>query len=196
MAPALKTVIPALAAALSAPESMLYERQRALVREGLLKSRPGHGRGSGVQATPDSIAMLVVGILASVGLSKAGPRARAMAGSKVGEALVDTGGPKECRFTGQVRFVDALARILADEQLVARVRMIEVGVTRGWARIVYQPPRRATSDESFFYGRREDPPHDLGDASLDGLQITVGISGETTKKIAKVVSGLSQEDEQ
>ena len=79
MSTSLKSIIPALATALDESEATLYERQRALVREGLLKSRPGHGPGSGVRASPEAVAMLLIGLVASTSWSVAGERARLIA---------------------------------------------------------------------------------------------------------------------
>src|ERR1700686_3926052 len=58
----LQGCLPDIADVLNANRTTLYERQRALVREGLLEALPGHGRGSGVRATPESIAMLTIGM--------------------------------------------------------------------------------------------------------------------------------------
>src|SRR5215475_5163773 len=71
MSAALKTHLAKLARTLSVTEGALYERQRALVREGILESVPGHGRGSGVRATPESLGLLLISLLASVNWSDA-----------------------------------------------------------------------------------------------------------------------------
>ncbi len=60
MTTSLKSFLPVLSRILAEPADALYERQRALVREGLLESVPGHGTGSGVRATPESVAMLLI----------------------------------------------------------------------------------------------------------------------------------------
>jgi hypothetical protein len=65
----LKSIIPALSNFLLFSEHALYERQRALVRGGLLKAKEGRGPGSGVKATPESVAMLVISVLATDSLS-------------------------------------------------------------------------------------------------------------------------------
>lgn len=66
----LKSLIPKLALALGMTPAAIYERQRALVRAGLIQQRPGHGPGSGVLATPQSVAMLLIAILATDSLSE------------------------------------------------------------------------------------------------------------------------------
>jgi hypothetical protein len=121
--------LPVLAEILNANRTTLYERQRALVREGLLDALPGHGRGSGVEATPESIAMLTIGMLSSVNLADAGPLARAF--SAAGSIS------SKCPLTGAKTLHGAVSRILADEALAERVNGLTVRVTAGHAAIGY-----------------------------------------------------------
>jgi hypothetical protein len=123
----LQGCLPALAEVLNVNRTTLYERQRALVREGLLDALPGHGRGSGVRATPESLAMLTIGMLASVNLADVGPLARSL-----GRA---TSIDSECRLTGAKTLHAALSRIFADESLAKRVSGITVQVDAGRAAI-------------------------------------------------------------
>ena len=58
--PSLKSLIPYLASKFEMTPFALYERQRALVRAGLIHAVPGRGAGSGVRATPHSVAMLLI----------------------------------------------------------------------------------------------------------------------------------------
>jgi hypothetical protein len=123
--------IPALAAVLCEKPTTLYERQRELLREGLLQALPGRGRGSGVQATPEAVAMVLCSMMASLGLSGSGPRTRAIA-----EAITPSSNPI-CKLTGTTRFVDAITRILSDETVAARVREIRVTVSHRYATIEF-----------------------------------------------------------
>jgi hypothetical protein len=65
MTTSLKAFIPKLAKALEMNPTALYERQRALIRGGLLETKAGHGPGSGVRLSPESVAMLVISVLAT-----------------------------------------------------------------------------------------------------------------------------------
>ena len=87
MATSLKAFIPTLAKVLEMNPTNLYERQRALVRAGLLKIERGRGPGSGVRGTPESAALLLISLLATVNLSKAGIRTRIVANLKNKEAF-------------------------------------------------------------------------------------------------------------
>jgi hypothetical protein len=67
----LKQFIPLLADVfVNLSEHALYERQRALVRAGLLKPVAGRGPGSGVPLNPETVAMLMVAVLATDNLSE------------------------------------------------------------------------------------------------------------------------------
>ena len=129
MTKSLKACLPALARTLGEKSDTLYERQRALVREGLLESLPGHGRGAGVRATSESVAMLLIGYFASTNLSGAGPAARALATAPPSGA--------KCPLTGAKTFLGALMRILSDEQLAKRVSEMRVTSTHGAAVICF-----------------------------------------------------------
>jgi hypothetical protein len=123
----LQGCLPALAEVLNVNRTTLYERQRALVREGLLDALPGHGRGSGVRATPESVAMLTIGMLASVNLADVGPLARSF--SEAGSIA------SKCPLTGGKTFRAALSQIFSDESLAKRVNGITIRVNAGHAAI-------------------------------------------------------------
>ena len=123
----LQGCLPVLAEVLNVNRTTLYERQRALVREGLLDALPGHGRGSGVRATPESVAMLTIGMLASVNLADVGPLARSFSeASSIAS---------KCPLTGSKTLHAALSRIFADESLAKRVNGITIRVNAGHAAI-------------------------------------------------------------
>jgi hypothetical protein len=63
-------------------ENALYERQRALVRVGLLKPIAGRGPGSGVPLTPESVAMLLIAVLATDNLNETGAATKAVVAAK------------------------------------------------------------------------------------------------------------------
>lgn len=136
--------IPGLAEMLGVKASTLDERQKALVRAGLLTTKPGRGPGSGVKATPESVAMLLISMLAPGGLAQTHLEAKAIAKlESEGEA---------CRLTGKKTFKASLSAILADEGLaryVGAIRADRAG-TRFGAKISW--PSRYESDhpDSYF----------------------------------------------
>ncbi len=59
----IKALVPGIAEILGLTAGQIYERQRALVRAGILKLRAGRGPGSGVPATPENVAWLLIAVL-------------------------------------------------------------------------------------------------------------------------------------
>jgi hypothetical protein len=129
MATSLKSFLPVLSRTLGVSSEALYERVRTLVREGLLVALPGHGPGSGVRATPESVATLTIGMLSSVSLADVGPLARSFSNA------ASLNG--ECLLTGAKTFHAALSRILSDESLANKVNEIAVRVNAGHAAIAF-----------------------------------------------------------
>src|SRR5215831_16224295 len=71
--PSIKSYIPGLARIVGLTPDALYERQRSLVRAGHLEHE-GQGPGRGVQATADSVALLLTSVLATDRLNAAQTR--------------------------------------------------------------------------------------------------------------------------
>jgi DNA-binding IscR family transcriptional regulator len=166
----LKSFVPVLARYLHLTPDMLYERQRALVRAGLLESAPGRGPGSGTRATPETVALLLIAVLAEVSLGDVGPLSDEVAKA----APVST---KKCPLTGATTFKDALARILADKDLLDKVDSIRVAGMDATAEIIFRENRQKRTSK--FAGR----PSEEG-----GIRptITVGL----TPGFHKIVAGL------
>jgi hypothetical protein len=85
----LKSIIPLLSDVVALSEHALYERQRALVRGGLIKGREGRGPGSGVEATPETVAMLLISVLATDSLSSVIQETAAFATGRRDDRLAD-----------------------------------------------------------------------------------------------------------
>jgi hypothetical protein len=125
----------------------LYERQRALVRLGHLPAPKGRGRGSGVDATPRSVAMLIIAIMATDNLSDTDARVKRLANAKVDAAIYRHG----CGVTGATTFVEALAALLGSEDLCRLVESAIVSRSNLSARIFYRkPPKRNYSEATVF----------------------------------------------
>lgn len=190
MSTSLKSLLPALSDALGDSEAALYERQRALVRAGLLEFVPGHGPGSGVRATPESISVLLIGMLATMSLSEAADKAR-----EIMSAQAAHGG---CPLTGATTFKDALAAILSKERLAKRITELRVTATHGLAEIVY-----GRTGKSVFTGSMPDLPPGIqvtirdeksmftGPTSdLPGMRITIAFGPKILLALAKIVAEL------
>lgn len=130
VASSLKGYIPALARLLGTTPAALYERQRALVRAGLLASEEGRGPGSGVRTTESSVASLLLSVLSTERLSDAEARTRSIA------ELQPLGG-NYCPYTRRPSFGKALVYILSATGVVAGVDKISVSRTADRARLHY-----------------------------------------------------------
>jgi hypothetical protein len=126
----LKTFMPTLAAALAMKPAAIYERQRALMRAGLLKVRPGKGPGSGVLANPESLAMLLIS-LATASLSEVERQTKTLGALK--------SWTKRCPLTGKRTFASALTAVLQSEELAKRASffMVERGGSESDATIAF-----------------------------------------------------------
>jgi hypothetical protein len=99
----LNTILPELSGALGLTEGQIYERQRQLVKAGLLFSKKGMGPGSGVQATPQNVSLVLTTLLA-VQRGDVIKRTKLLAASKPEVS--------PCPHTGKTSFVEVLADIL------------------------------------------------------------------------------------
>jgi hypothetical protein len=104
MANSLKAYTPRLAWRLGTTAAALYERQRALVRDGILEQSEGRGPGSGVQLGHYPVALLLVAVLATDSLAETGEKVRILATAK--------STPGRCPLTGKSTFVEAIALVL------------------------------------------------------------------------------------
>jgi hypothetical protein len=108
----LKALIPTLAKSFGMTPAAIYERQRVLVRAGLLQARPGHGPGSGVPADAKSVATLLISLLSTGSLSEIEEQTRLIANLK------NTNG--RCPVTGKRTFGAALTATLNSREFLSR----------------------------------------------------------------------------
>jgi hypothetical protein len=114
-------------------ESTLYERQRALVRDQVLMADPGHGRGSGVRATPESLAALLISIMGTPIWSESAAVTRRLMDADTRTPSIGETPP--CELTEVTTFGPALTAILAKSDLAKRV--VEIGVSKHSATIKF-----------------------------------------------------------
>ncbi|WP_040307795.1 hypothetical protein [Afipia felis] len=127
----------------------LYERQRALVRLGLLPRPVGRGRGSGAEATPGTVALLIISVLATDNLSDTDERIKKLAEAKLGPDN------STCALTGERTFLGALAAALASETIARKVSSIEVSRRASRASLFYLQGRTSWAKETSFGRSRE-----------------------------------------
>jgi hypothetical protein len=148
MTTSLKAYMPPLARLLGVSAAALYERQRALVRTGLLDAGSGWGPGSGVRTTASSVALLLISVLASDSLTVAETRA-----GEIADAA--PAGGDQCLLTGMRSFRDALASVLTSAAQSDRVIEISASRTAARAKIVYRDGRSTKVSEFIVPGSDE-----------------------------------------
>jgi len=130
MASSLKAYAPLLASRLGTTPAALYERQRALVRDGILEQSEGRGPGSGVQVDLYPVALLLIAVLATDSLSETAEKVRIFAAARASEA------DGLCPVTGEQTFVEAIARVLDSSQPHwQKIENITVRRTSGYGEI-------------------------------------------------------------
>jgi hypothetical protein len=130
----LKGLIPGLARFVEMKPAAIYERQRALVRAGMLVQRPGHGPGSGVLATPKSAAILLISLVATANLSEVENK------TKIAANLKST--TQRCPVTGERTLAKALTAVLSNRELSKRASAlwVERGGPESYAAIAFGEP--------------------------------------------------------
>jgi hypothetical protein len=107
----------------------------------MLPTPEGRGRGSGAEATADTVAMLLVSVLATDNLSETELFVYATANA----AFLDVKNEQKtsrCPFTSSDRFVGALARLLEDEKLAKFRPSVVVSRDGGGERIIWHRSKR------------------------------------------------------
>ena len=159
----LKSLIRHVSAFTGMSEAAVYERQRALVRAGLLKTERGRGPGSGVRGTPESVALLLISLLATGNLSEAGVSTRIFANLENKEG--------SCPLTGKRTFAEAVTAILASKELAQKITAINVSQEIRETEIAY----RVSSSSKFGLARRPQEP---------GLSLRSTLSGYVLNRMA------------
>jgi hypothetical protein len=110
----LKSYLYGVAPILGLTPAALYERQRALVKLGLLTATPGRGPGSGVPLTAENVAAVLISVLASDSLSDVDQRVVALC-----EALPDADAQERRRWKKHdgPTFRSEVARVLSGQRI-------------------------------------------------------------------------------
>jgi hypothetical protein len=125
----LKNYSERLATWLDLTPAALYERQRQLVRLGLISTPAKTGPGAGVRATPENVAVLLLSCMASDSLSEIATRIM-----KIARLRSQTG---RCPLTQATNFGGALKAILSNPATAARVSSVHLLRTFA-ANIIYE----------------------------------------------------------
>jgi hypothetical protein len=143
----LKSFLPQISGFLNTTPAALYERQRQLVRLGILTAEKGHGPGSGVKLSADSVAALLVALLATDNLSDTDDRILRLLASK---PLV-----KSAK-TDAKTFWDELCVLLLSPQKLQSLAFIEVDRNMVTARVWYLRGKKLVGGPLFAPSRLRD----------------------------------------
>lgn len=168
MTTSLKAFIPKLAKTLGMNPTALYERQRALIRGGLLKTKAGHGPGSGVRLSPESVAMLLISVMATDSLVQVEERTEVFARLKSIKGV--------CPLTGKKTFASALAAVFASENLSKRVANVFVERSSDEGHLFYEA--QGTSVLSMFSAQRK---------RLGPIFVNAQIFGDVIRQIVAIL---------
>lgn len=153
MTSSLKLYVPVLAERLGTTPAALYERQRALVRAGILEQSEGRGPGSGVAVSPYSVALLLVAVLATDSLTETAEKVRIFATAK------SIGPDGLCPLTRRPTFVEAIALLLDPaHQHWKPIENITVHRSTLASGIRYKDGRGSTLSEFAAKGKAEATP--------------------------------------
>jgi hypothetical protein len=156
----------------------LYERARALTHSGYLSGAAGRGPGSGVRATVPNVTKLLLSTLATDSLSEVDAKTRKLA------ALKQVDG--KCALTGELRFQNALEKILGSPELSDSVVTIDVRREDMSARISFvQRPRQFEMSD---FGHRSGPP---APPTRIARLIIARLSGKGAKAIAQDLQDIA-----
>ena len=149
MTVSLKDVCSTVASVLHRPSATVYEHQRELARFGLLERSRGVGPGTGVRATPQAVATLVIAELVGSAEGWVGIGERTKAAMRLKD---DTG-----------TLVDALASVLAMDRVPKEI-WLQISPGRSVAILSYSSNDDLV--ERHFAGTGKTPPGIVLDANL------------------------------
>src|SRR5260370_26663386 len=119
----LKAFGPVLASKLGTTPAAIYERQRALIRAHLLPAPIGRGRGNGLPARAETVALMIIALMVTDNLSDTDDRVQKAADA----AFAPLPGKKtRYTFTGAQDFKSALIVILESKEVARDVNSIHL----------------------------------------------------------------------
>ena len=172
-ASSLKRLITDVSTLTGMSQAAVYERQRALVRARLLKTERGRGPGSGVRGTPESMALLLISLLATGNLSDVGLSTSTFANLENKE--------DSCPLTGKRTLAEAVTALLASKELARSIITINLSQETKESEIAYRDPSKGGSILSSEFG--------LAGPEGPGLSMSARLSGDVVERLAYILEG-------
>jgi hypothetical protein len=149
----LNRFLPQISGFLNTTPDALYERQRQLVRLGILTAEQGRGPGSGVKLSADGVAALLVALLVTDNLSDTDDRILRLLASK----------PVIKSATDAKTLWEELSVLLLSPQKLRSLAFIEVDRNMLLARVWYLKGKKPVEGPLFAPSR----PRDVGSSGID-----------------------------
>lgn len=185
----LKAILPDIGAIIGMTHHTLYVRQQALTREGLFPVLPGRGPGSGVPASAETVATLLIGLLAAIDPADVAHNAREFC-----SAVSASGGASHaCPLSGKHNFKDALVAILADQRLADRADEILVAPSHGQAFVRYDRPPFENGPELFAAGEYKSSVFVAPHFVRTPLSVSVTVYSDVIRAIAALVRSVESD---
>jgi hypothetical protein len=168
----LKAFAPVLASLLQTTPAAIYERQRALIRAGVLPAPIGRGRGNGLPATAETIAPMLIAMMATDNLSDTDGRVKKLSDLRI-SSHPETG-PR------LIKASTFRAALVATMKSAIEVAAVEVSRSRPSANIYLG--NRINLDRVVRFGdQRPLPP------SISNLQIRAWLNGSVLEAIGEAL---------
>ncbi|MBR1155893.1 hypothetical protein [Bradyrhizobium sp. JYMT SZCCT0428] len=187
----LKSFLLAVAPLLGVTSAALYERQRALVALGALKSAPGRGPGSGVPLTAENFAAILISVLATENLSDVDKRVVSLINAPPVRVNINDYSREWGNTKGQV-LVDAVSSALSGKKLkfpapdgnIFDMPITAIRITRSWrAQLLVNRSTEIEYKAKWSSFQRQPPP----------ISITAEIEGKSLDNLIAFTQGaLSQ----
>jgi hypothetical protein len=168
----LKAFAPVLADLFQVTPAAVYERQRALVRVGILPAPTGRGRGNGLPATAETIAAMLIAIMATDNLSDTDGRVKKLCDLKISRHPEAGIRP--------IRASTFRTALVATIKSAIEVAAIEVSRSRPSANVYLG--NHINLDRVLRFGDQRPLP-----ASISNLQIKAWLDGSVLKAIGEAL---------
>jgi hypothetical protein len=167
----LKAFLPDLALTLGLNKTTLYERQRDLISGKLLEVTQGRGPGSGVRATPETVATMLIAVMGIDAVAGLAERVKAIAATRT---------TKPHPYAPHREFGATLAHLLADKGRADKVTRITVSRTGApFAAIVFLTVDPSTEEPANHEVTFEDSR-----GEVPGLWVMTTLQGRLFQRIA------------
>lgn len=173
----LKSFVAVVAGIIGCSASALYERQRALVRAGVFPEAE-RGRGKGLPATPENVAVLILAILATDSISETDERVAELARLPIDRSN------QRCPVTEKSNLLDVLAETLSKPDLAKQVEYILVARSRGAAMIAWMNGRPGVTFFGSMYAFQSIFNPDTSKSDVPIFDVEAKLYGPALSRIA------------